>query len=178
MALGASDDSSVHETTLAEVWNGTAWNVTPILTPPGSTSFSLAGVSCSSATACTAVGEYINSSNKILMLVEVWNGSTWSIQKAPSQNSPNDFVLMDVSCSSAAACSAVGYHINSSGIQLTLAEAWNGTVWRIQPTPNPSRASFNELDGVSCPTATACTAFGTFTNVEGLQVTLAAVRVG
>src|SRR5207244_7385873 len=32
---------------------------------------------------------------------------------------------------------AVGYRLNSTGHYRTLAERWDGTRWRILPTPNP-----------------------------------------
>ena len=52
----------------------------------------------------------------------------------------------------------------SSGAPLaaTLAEAWNGTTWSIQPTPNPAGTSegLDLLAGVSCRSAASCTAVG------------------
>jgi hypothetical protein len=42
-----------------------------------------------------------------------------------------------VSCKSAAACTAVGDDENSAGSYAPLAEAWNGTSWAIETTPNP-----------------------------------------
>src|SRR5262249_14810425 len=44
----------------------------------------------------------------------------------------------------------------------TLAEAWNGSTWVIQPTPNSATLQFSRLTGVSCPTASSCTAAATF----------------
>ena len=44
-----------------------------------------------------------------------------------------------VSCTSATACTAVGYDA-SVGTTVTLAERWNGTSWKIQSTPNPTGA--------------------------------------
>jgi len=40
-------------------------------------------------------------------LTETWNGSTWSIQTSPNPENGNSS-LTAVSCSSSAACSAVG----------------------------------------------------------------------
>ena len=67
--------------------------------------------------------------------------------------------LNDVSCASPANCTAVGdYYRTASGPQLTLIERWNGTAWRVEPSPSIGRSS--TLDGVSCPSATSCTAVG------------------
>lgn len=54
---------------------------------------------------------------------------------------------------------------------LTLAEAWDGTSWSIQPTVNP--AGFSELSGVACRSAGVCTAVGFVTKPSGKTQTLA-----
>jgi hypothetical protein len=43
-----------------------------------------------------------------------------------------------VSCSSAVACTAAGSFEGSSDL-FSLAEAWNGTAWAVQTTPNSIR---------------------------------------
>jgi hypothetical protein len=53
----------------------------------------------------------------------------------------------------------------------TLAEAWNGTSWSIQDTPNPAATS-NALDGVSCVTADSCVAVGSAPDPGGYSATL------
>jgi hypothetical protein len=66
-----------------------------------------------------------------------------------------------VSCTSATACTAVGHYQNGAGTRVTLAERWDGTSWTIQPTPSLSPNYFyTTLSGVSCTSATACTAVG------------------
>ena len=45
--------------------------------------------------------------------------------------------IESVSCSSATACTAVGTDLNPSGVDVTLAERWDGTSWQRQATPNP-----------------------------------------
>jgi hypothetical protein len=49
---------------------------------------------------------------------------------------------------------------NSTGVQVTLAEVWDGSRWAIQPTPNPVGAGASVLLGVSCTSPGACTAVG------------------
>jgi len=67
--------------------------------------------------------------------------------------------LNGVSCASAANCTAVGdYYRTAAGPQVTLVERWNGTAWRIEPSPGTGRGS--TLDSVSCPSATSCSAVG------------------
>jgi hypothetical protein len=67
--------------------------------------------------------------------------------------------LNGVSCVSAADCTAVGeYYRTAAGPQPTLIERWNGTAWRVEPSPSTGR--FSTLDSVSCPSAASCTAVG------------------
>jgi hypothetical protein len=170
--------SSHAELTLAEAWNGTAWNVQVTPSPAGTTEgkeSDLEGVSCPSATACNASGYYWkNSSQAYVILTEAWNGTAWKVQSTPklavhSESEAATAPLDGVSCSSATACTAAGYYENSAGEVVTLAEAWNGTAWSIQKTPSPEASV---LYGVSCPSATACTAVGSVED-NGTEVTLA-----
>ena len=70
-------------------------------------------------------------------LAERWNGSSWSVQPTANPGGINP-ELVDVSCTSARACTAVGSAGNGgdvSGIG-ALAERWNGTSWSIERDPN------------------------------------------
>jgi hypothetical protein len=67
--------------------------------------------------------------------------------------------LNAVSCTSPTNCAAVGdYYWTANGPQLTLVEHWDGTAWRVEPSPSTARGS--TLYSVSCPSATSCTAVG------------------
>jgi hypothetical protein len=172
-AVGDSSDSSNVEVTLAEAWNGTAWSIQTTPTPSGATSSQFSGVSCTAASACNAVGSYDDSSGVGVTLVEVWNGTSWSIQTTPNTSGATSSGLSGVSCNAASACTAVGAYALTSGEPFTLAEAWNGTSWSIQTTPNPSSAPGSSLSGVSCTAASACTAVGEGNNGSGVYQTLA-----
>jgi len=89
-----------------------------------------------------------------------WNGTIWSIQLTPSPAGPANPRLSQVSCATAGACTAVGSYTNGSGTKVTLAQGWNGSSWVAQTTLNPAGATGSSLSGVSCLTATACTAVG------------------
>jgi hypothetical protein len=148
---------------LAEAWNGTSWSIQPITTPPGTLGSALTSVSCPLASACTAVGNYqANAANYSVPFAEAWNGTSWSILRAQNQPGAVDNVLFGVSCTTATACTAVGYYQNQSTYptQFSLAESWNGTSWSIQPTPDHSTSVSHVLHAVSCTSATACTAVG------------------
>jgi hypothetical protein len=57
-----------------EKWNGTSWVIVTSPSPSGSFWSVLNGVSCSSRTACIAVGYSLDGSNNQSMLAEAWNG--------------------------------------------------------------------------------------------------------
>jgi len=107
----------------------------------------------------------------IVTLAERWNGRKWAVQPMPRVK---DGALRRVSCSSVRVCTAVGYHARG-----TLAARWNGRKWVVQRTPspsatnNPSGTSKSELVGVSCSSATACTAVGAYIKRSGAEPTLA-----
>jgi hypothetical protein len=172
-AVGDYSNSSAAQVTLAERWNGTKWVVQSTSNPSGGQFIDLLGVSCSSATACTAAGDYENSSGVFVTLAERWNGTKWAVQSTPNPSGGQFSDLLRVSCSSATACTAAGHYDNGVPAEVTLAERWNGTKWVIQSTPNPSGAEASYLYEVSCPSATACTAAGLYANSSGVFVTLA-----
>ena len=149
IAVGVRRDIAGAEVTLAESWNGTAWSVQRTPNPPGVTSSTLTGVSCTSATFCIAVGQATTATSS-LPLAEVWNGTAWSIQQTPSVT---DAQFSGVSCTSASACTAVG-----AGYDGVVAETWNGTSWSIQQAPGPPGFVWGRAGSVSCTSASACTA--------------------
>src|SRR6476661_3698430 len=84
--------------------------------PPGTALQSeLYGASCTSASACTAVGDYVTSTGASKTLAEHWNGTAWAVQSTPTPSGAADSFLQDVACTSASACTAVGYYATSAG---------------------------------------------------------------
>lgn len=149
---------------IAERWSGSAWSVRPT---PGTIADdgSLSTVGCSSATACIAIG---------LDTVR-WNGSRWSLQQTPVETDRLYDELDGVACPSAKVCVAVGFSHDTTGDDpaATLVERWNGSGWAAQDTSKVVRAPSNStLSGVSCVTATACIAVGSFRNGDGISMTL------
>ncbi len=177
-AVGNYGNSSGVGVTLAEVWNGTAWSIQTTPNATGAIGSSLNAVSCSGASACTAAGDYGSSSGYEVTLAEAWNGTAWKIETTPNPTGATGSYLYGESCSGAGACTAVGWYFNSSDVELTLAEAWNGTAWSIQTTPNPAGSTDSQLDGVSCSAASACEAVGFYDDVSGIDLTLAEVENG
>jgi hypothetical protein len=170
-AVGLKVNSAGDVLTLAEHWNGKTWGVQATPNPPadGVLPYSqLTGVSCTSASACTAVGDSDNNSlGYPLLLAERWNGATWAIQATPEPGDLDDAGFTGVSCASDSACIAVGYYAQDptgGDFEGTLAEGWNGKTWARQSIPSPSGGSDgqSELFGVSCTAAAACIAVGDY----------------
>jgi hypothetical protein len=161
-AVGVYDNAASIPEALVERWNGKAWRIQSIPRPVKRTW--LFGVSCSTARACSAVGYQNSGTGDTVPLAEAWNGTKWQVQTMPLPHGVPGGALSAVSCTSPKACTASGTNFGTSGP--TLAERWNGRSWRVQPTPNPKnyRLSFGQvgLDGVSCTSATACTASGQY----------------
>ena len=136
----AANSSGVGAISLAERWNGAKWVIQHTPNPAGvGDETTLNGVSCSSPTACTAVGEsYDPVSSATASLAETWNGTRWTIQR--TVNPGKVVYLYGVSCSSPTACTATGRSFGGAVTGWTsLAERWNGARWAVQRTPNPSR---------------------------------------
>jgi hypothetical protein len=151
MAAGASGQAA------------TVWTIQPSPNVTGATASSLAAVSCRASGSCMAVGSYDEGpNNDQYVLVERRHGTTWSIVPTPAIADVDYSMLSDVSCVSHASCTAVGYTASSHSntIVRALVEQWDGSVWTIQPTPLPVRATWEVLAAVSCPDLHDCIAVG------------------
>jgi hypothetical protein len=161
---------------LTESWNGTSWSIQATPTPKGSTGGAYpGGMSCNSPGACASVGTADTSSGGLgYGWAQGWNGTAWSNQTVGKPSGATASALSAVSCdpAPATACTTVGYDIHDSAF-VTLAEGWNGSTWVPQPTPKPAGATLAALAGVSCSSASACSAVGYYTNSSGVTVTLA-----
>ncbi len=172
-ASGYSRGATGAAAVLAERWNGTGWRVQPAPRPAGALGSELGAVSCTSARACTAVGGYLTSGDILVTLAEAWNGTTWASQATPNPAHAIASELEGVSCTSHGTCATAGFQAGRSGFKIPLAEGWNGSVWAIHATPPPTGARTSELQGVSCASATACTAVGFYDNTSRTSASLA-----
>jgi hypothetical protein len=127
--------------TLAEHWNGSAWTIVPtphVGDPQNINDFK--GVDAFAPDAVVAVGHtgYQQSSAP---LVEVWNGTTWSVIATPG---PKLGGLQAVSGSSPDDVWAVGADHAGRPLVLHL----NGMAWRTMPVPVPRRTKYAAFVGV------------------------------
>jgi len=152
---------------LVERWNGANWTLQPAPTPAGAKDSQFTAVSCGSADACTAVGEYRDSAGADVTLAERWNGKDWIIQRTVNPGGAVTVAVLDaalsgsdldgVACASATNCTAVGQYSTNAG-PVALIERWDGSGWRLQPAAGGQARRL--LDSVSCAAPSACTAVG------------------
>jgi hypothetical protein len=133
---------------------------------PSSYSSTLAGISCAATESCIAVGEQFipfgegGATGVSYPFAAGWDGSEWATQSVPMPHEYGEGYsgsLMDVSCTAADACTAVGYW--AEGATRPFAERWDGSEWTIQPVPEPS-VGYGILYGVSCASSSSCVAVG------------------
>jgi hypothetical protein len=132
-----------------------------LATVPSGPFVELLTLSCSSASACTAVGAlHANVQDAPgVPVAERWNGKTWAIEAMPTPpGNVSHLWALRVSCPSSSACFAVG----SSGAVPGSAWAWrwNGTRWFMQRMPSGPGGPPVQLSDLSCASPRACTAVG------------------
>ncbi len=92
-----------------------------------------------------------------LTLVEHWDGKAWTHVESPSVDGYSNH-LYAIAALSASDMWAVGAHHNGTDSWLTTAMHWDGSAWKIVPTPNVGPIS--SLNGVAMVTANDVWAVG------------------
>ena len=134
-----------HTDPLAAHWDGTSWTIVPTPATTGGSKSILFGVANLGGGNAWAVGR----SETARTLIEHWNGSAWSIVPAPDPVVPAGMTLTSSMLSAISARSAndiwaVGSFSAAKGTQsnsFTLTMHWNGSAWKIVPSPNPGTPS-------------------------------------
>jgi hypothetical protein len=174
MAVGKADTPSFNGF-YALYWNGTKWTAAMPATPSSGHEPELHGVSCVSSSWCVAVGDYyvINPFTEYLPLIEIWNGTSWSVQSSSMSPALGLLELFNVSCSSTTQCMAVGMATEngetSKEYEAPLVLGLSGSTWsRLTGLPaNPLKNT--GYDDVSCPASDFCiVGGGSWETVEGL----------
>jgi hypothetical protein len=167
-------------TPMADELTGTSWSAVVLPVPAGGSEVSMSAVSCSSATACVAVGEYSPPGGGERPLVETLSQGTWMFTTPPfppqayfASLSPVP-LLGSVSCLSSTSCVAVGVYPIHTGRTLPccyryspLIETLTGTTWTASTAPTPRRSSDGSLSSVSCAARGGCVAVGNVTTTTG-----------
>jgi hypothetical protein len=180
IAAGSYGTSAGKPHDLAEVKEGTLWGV-QTTTNPGEEGNVLEAVSCSSATACTAVGKNANLNLAECgwfscpavwgALGESWRGLAWSTNFSVYNPGLKNGMMNGVSCLSEEFCLGVGNYGNSNGETIAWAASIHPKVQSVNPLM-PSGSSFAVLNDVSCLSGPTCFAVGYY-KANGTSTVLA-----
>src|SRR5437773_2349448 len=148
---------------------GPAWSIVSSPNASATQENQLYAVTCTSASDCWAVGDYLTANIYYQTVIEHWNGAAWSIVTA---NVTQENLPFGVTCTSASDCWAVGYWGTTDNIFHTFAAHWNGAAWSFVTSPNTSTTQPNRLDGVTCTSASDCWAVGGYWDDANVSHTL------
>jgi hypothetical protein len=141
MAVGSYTTLARVQHSLAQIWDGTSWQ---LLKPPGK---ALTGVSCTASSFCLALG---GPSGAL-----TWNGRTWHEVTGPQ------YPASAPSCGSRSLCMVIDG--TSNGKTHDVVESWNGRSWHAwwqQTNACAVRGDPCGLEDVSCGSAANCVATG------------------
>ncbi|HET9342332.1 MAG TPA: hypothetical protein VFO25_05425 [Candidatus Eremiobacteraceae bacterium] len=155
-AVGNEEASGV-EVPLIEHWNGASWTLVPM---KGLPSTFLSGVAAVESSDVWMVGASSSAPGLVQTFVGHWDGAVWSQVPSPNVGSGSN-ELNGVAARSSSDVWAVGAYVDSSGVEQTLTEHWDGSVWSIVPSPDESVYG-NRLDAVTMITRDDAWAVGTY----------------
>lgn len=175
-AVGFSgSDVSNNARTLTEQWNGSNWSVVPSPTP-GVSADLVAAARIPGRSQVWAVGHAVTGGGIDQTLIELWNGTSWSVVPSPNRGvGGSDF--LGVTAISANNAWAVGTYSDKKGNFKTLTEHWDGKTWSVVSSPNV--ANNGVLWAVSqVPGTNTVWAAGSYVNSKGIAQTLTMVWKG
>lgn len=153
-AVGESGAGIIQHRTLALHWTGSSWSQVATPNPGGSPgAWFLAGVSCTAASNCWAVGHHSRPHGDNVNLALHWNGKSWAWVATPQPHkSTGGYIrqLNAIRCVSRTDCWAVGSWASPPArnqVSGTESFRWTGTRWTSVRTPK-----------VGWDTGVACTA--------------------
>ncbi len=174
---GSTPDQGLPQAFAYSLVGAAPWTApTPITNVSGAfRTLSLSAVSCTSSTSCVAVGTFFGTLDDEHPFIEQGAGSSWTstIPPVPTNpfGQPDSSTLTGVSCATATDCQAVGTVTGSTGVQ-ALVESYGGTVPHWADTEPVTGEPSSSLLGVSCASATACTAVGSFLDATAVTHSL------
>ena len=150
------------EQTLIVHWDGKSWTQVP--SPNPGIEARLFGVHALSASNIWAVGEYLEGTTDKTLIVH-WDGTAWTQVPSPNVSGASQNALTAIRGISATDLWAVGSFVNGNNVSQTLILHWNGTAWKVVPSPDPSGPTLDQiLYGVAGVSAQDAWAVGHFFN--------------
>ena len=167
-AVGVYDNGhGLMQTALIEHWNGMQWQAIAAPTPPGSTISFLYGVLALSERDVWAVGTASVNGGGDVVLLDHWNGTSWSLVAAPNPGSIANVLNSVIRIPGTNQLWAVGKAL-SGGAYQTLIERWDGKQWHVVASPNPGMND-NNLQNVIAVDDDEAWAVGSDTSGNGDQ---------
>jgi len=178
VAVGSYNNTSDEFNGFIDTLSGTSWTAAVTQLPSGAAASGseLIGISCATASSCTAVGTYRDTSGGTNGLIVMLANGNWTATRAPEPadagndgDSHQDGELIQPSCASPTACEAVGFYESTSAGTEGLIDSWNGSTWTATTAPLPSNGitAFAQLTTVSCASAASCTTVGIYDDNTG-----------
>jgi hypothetical protein len=175
-AVGFTFPCNALQRTMAMHFDGIQWTVVPTPKLPTTNNNALNGVIALASNNVFAVGFQAGANGATITLIEHWDGTSWKIVSSPNFNNTGN-VLSSISATSASDIWAVGNAVAPNVPIVTLVEHFDGTSWKIVPSPNPLTGSSdqNVLTSVTAVSPVDATAAG-FTLDIGNQRELTMVQ--
>jgi hypothetical protein len=151
---------------LVERSNGSQWQIQGVPNRAGTTNAALVAVDCVNLHDCTAVGGSGDAVGPRVSLIEHWDGTAWSVVPAPTPPGAEFAELLDVSCSTATSCDAIGDAVRGDADR-PYAVHWDGHRWTLEKIPVSDFAELVTVPSLSCPRPHTCFAVGTYVVVTG-----------
>jgi hypothetical protein len=158
-AVGSWRNGAAEHQTLIEHFNGSEW--TQVASPQvgAADDDDLNGVAVTSKSNAWAVGSYSNGTAEQTLVLR-WTGSSWAHVSSPNPAGAGaDDVLNAVAATTTSNAWAVG-RFRNGGVDEALIERWNGTAWKVVPSPTPGTSSV--LYAVAATSGSNAWAAGTF----------------
>jgi alpha-tubulin suppressor-like RCC1 family protein len=166
-AVGTSETAfGTSQRTLIEHWNGTKWTIVPSPDPEtGSGAFDeLNAISGTGPDNLWAAGSFSDGSDFIALLVEHWNGHTWSFIQPPTELATQFGDAITVISAKNV------WVVGDTGSKPTVTAHWNGKTWTEPQAPFPQNGNeVNQLTGVSAAGPDDVWASGYSINAPGAQ---------
>jgi len=110
-------------------------------------------------------GPALASAPRSAPLVALAASSAWKQAAAPTGTKREDQIF-SISCADSSHCWAVGFKAQGSSNELSLIEAYRGSHWAVQSSPNVSNSITgfyqDQLSAIACPSTTDCWAVGEY----------------
>jgi hypothetical protein len=187
-AVGSYTDTKTHVQALAVTESGGHWERAVKIAAPSNAGpnpgAELTAVSCGSASACSAVGQYFDSSAAVHAMAVSESKQGWAHSKEIRPPHASGFEaggLTGVSCAAAGSCEAVGsYILNFAAVPMAVTESagrWQPAV-NVLPPANALTGMFRDatLLSVDCVIGHACIAVGWYVDKSKHQQAMAATR--